>query len=99
MGVLVEGVTSSERGEACLELVEQRLVDALLHEEPAASAAHLALVEVDAVDDALDRLVERSVVEYDVGGLAAELEGQLLVRARERLGDHLAHRRRARSEE
>ena len=34
----------------------------------------MALVEVDAVDDALDRLVERAVVEDDVGGLAAQLE-------------------------
>ena len=37
----------------------------------------MALVEVDAVDDPLDRLVERGVVEDHVRGLAAELEGQL----------------------
>jgi hypothetical protein len=34
----------------------------------------VALVEVDAVHDALDRLVERAVVEDDVGGLPAQLE-------------------------
>src|SRR5207253_3226434 len=49
VGVLVERVTDSERGKACLQLVEQRLVDALLNEEPAAGAAHLTLVEVDAI--------------------------------------------------
>ena len=81
--------------EACLELVKQRVVNALLHEEPRAGAAHLALVEVDAVDDPLNRLVERRVVEDDVGGLAAELEGQLLVGAGHGARDHLAHRGRA----
>jgi predicted small secreted protein len=38
----------------------------------------VALVEEDAVDDALDGLVDRGVVEDDVGRLAAELEGQRL---------------------
>jgi hypothetical protein len=36
----------------------------------------MALVEEDAVDDALHRLVERGVLEDDVGRLAAEFEGQ-----------------------
>ena len=58
-------------------------------------AADLALVEVDPVDDALDGLVERRVVEDDVGGLAAELEGERLVGARDALGDQLADVRRA----
>ena len=53
----------------------------LLDEQAAAGAADLALVEEDAVDDALDGLVERRVVEDDVGGLAAELEGQRLAGA------------------
>jgi hypothetical protein len=34
----------------------------------------VALVEEDAVDDALDRLVDGRVVEDDVGRLAAEFE-------------------------
>ena len=55
----------------------------------------LALVEVDAVDDALDRLVERRVVEDDVGGLATELEGQALVGPGDALGDALADLGRA----
>ena len=56
------------------ELADQRLQDRLLDEQPRPGAAHVALVEVDAVDDALDRLIEGAVVEDDVGGLAAQLE-------------------------
>ena len=83
VGVLVERVADAQGREAVLQLVEQRLVDRFLGEQPRPGAAHLALVEVDAVDDPLDRLVERRVVEDDVGGLAAKLQGELLVRARD----------------
>ena len=69
--------------------------DALLDEQPRAGAADVALVEEDAVDDALDGLVDRGVVEHDVGGLAAELEGDLLLAARGGAGDHLADLGRA----
>ena len=51
----------------------------LLDEQPRARAAHFALVEIDPVDDALDRLVERRVVEHDVRGLATELQRHGLV--------------------
>jgi hypothetical protein len=55
----------------------------------------VALVEVDAVDDPLDGLVESGIVEEDVRGLAAELERQLLPRARDAPLDRLAHLGRA----
>ena len=55
----------------------------------------MALVEVDPVDDALDRLVEGAVVEDDVRGLAAELERELHARARELALDRLADLGRA----
>ena len=42
------------------------------------------MVEVDAVHDALDGLINGSVVEDDVGCLATELEGQLLLGAGDR---------------
>jgi len=45
--------------------------------------------------DALDRLVDRGVVEDDVGRLPAELEGQLLARSGDGAGDRLAHLGRA----
>ena len=70
-----------------LEPVEHVVGDRLLHQQPRAGAADVALVEEDAVDDALDGLVDRRVVEDDVGGLAAELEGDLLVGAGDRPGD------------
>ena len=79
VGVLVERVADPQRGHPALEPVEQLVGDRLLHQQPRARAADVALVEEDAVDDALDRLVDRGVVEDDVGGLAAELEGDLLV--------------------
>ena len=63
----------------------------LLHEQARAGAADVALVEEDAGHDALDGLVDRRVVEDDVRGLAAELEGELLVGARDRARDRLAH--------
>ena len=78
------------------ELVEQRLVDRSPGRRAAAAgAADLALVEEDAVDDALDGLVERRVVEDDVGRLAAELQRQRLVRAGHGAADLLADGRGA----
>src|SRR5918996_1606541 len=95
VGVLVERVADAERAHAPLELADDGLVDRLLHEEARPGAAHVPLVEVDAVDDPLDRLVERRVVEDDVRGLAAELEGELLARSGDGPLDLLAHLGRA----
>src|SRR5437867_2044308 len=95
VGVLVQWVADAKRREAALQLLDDRLVDRLLHEETRAGAADVTLVEVDAVDDPLDRLVERGVVEDDVRGLAAELERQLLAGACEPALDRLADLRRA----
>jgi hypothetical protein len=67
----------------------------LVHEQARAGAADVALVEEDAVDDALDRLVDRRVVEHDVRRLAAELHRHLLVGAGERAHDDLADLGRA----
>ena len=90
VGVLVERVADAQRGHPALEPLEHLVGDGLLHQQPGARAADVALVEEDAVDDALDGLVDRGVVEDDVGGLAAELEGDLLVGAGDRLGDRPA---------
>src|SRR3954454_18589134 len=83
IGVLVERVADAQRRQAALQLLDDRLVDGFLHEQARAGAADVALVEVDAVHDPLDRLVKSGVVEDDVRGLAAELERQLLAGARE----------------
>ena len=90
VGVLVQRVAHAQRGHAALEALEHLVGDRLLHQQARARAADVALVEEDAVDDALDGLVDRGVVEDDVGGLAAELQGDLLVRAGDRLGDRAA---------
>ena len=95
VGVLVERIADAQRLEAALQLLDERLVDRLLREEARAGAADVALVEVDAVDDPLDRLVERAVVEDDVRRLAAELERQLLAGAGEPALDRLADLGRA----
>ena len=55
--------------------------NAFLHEQPRAGAADVPLVEIDPGDDALDRLVDRRVLENDVRRLAAELEREFLFRA------------------
>src|SRR5690606_31115119 len=50
VGVLVERVAEPQRREALLEPVDDLVVDRLLHEQPAAGAAHMTLIEEDAVD-------------------------------------------------
>ena len=87
VGVLVQRVADAQRGHPALEPLDHLVGDGLLHEQAGAGAADVALVEEDAVDDALDGLVDRGVVEDDVRGLAAELEGDLLVGAGDGLGD------------
>jgi uncharacterized protein YidB (DUF937 family) len=72
------------------ELLDGLVEDGLLHEEARAGAADVALVEVDALDDAFDGLVDAGVLEDDVGGLAAEFEREALAGARDGLGDALA---------
>ena len=78
------------------ELPHDDVVHALFDEQARAGAADVALVEVDAVDDAFDGLIERRVGEDDVRRLAAELEREPLLRARERALDALADLGRAR---
>ena len=90
VGVLVERVADAQDGEAALEAGEHVLGDAFLDQQARAGAADVALVEEDAVDDAFDGLVDRGVVEDDVGRLAAEFEGELFAGAGERVLDDLA---------
>ena len=77
------------RGAWPVDLVGDRLPSS------ASRAADVALVEEDAVHDALDRLVDRGVVEDDVRRLAAELQRDLLAGAGDRAGDGFADLGRA----
>jgi hypothetical protein len=64
-----------------LSLARTSIGDALLDKQARSRAADVSLVEEDAVDDTLDRLVDGRVLEEDVGGLAAEFQGELLSRS------------------
>src|SRR5699024_10980330 len=96
VGVLDERVAEAQLLPALPELRLDLLGGALLHEQARAGAADVALVEEDPLDDALDGLVDRGVLEDDVGRLAAELEREPDVAAGQRGLDVLADRGRAR---
>ena len=55
------------------QLLDELIVNALLHEQPRAGDAGLAGRGEDARDHALHRVVEIRIVEHDVRRLAAEL--------------------------
>ena len=90
VGVLVERVAHAQRAHAPAQALQDLVGDGLLHQHAAAGAADVALVEEDAVDDALDGLVQRRVVEDDVRGLAAQLQRQAAAGAGQRAGDRAA---------
>src|SRR6185295_15922233 len=87
---LVSGVSHPQGLHASAEPGIDRLGDALLDDQARAGAADLSLVEPDGVHHALDRAVEVGVVEDHEGGLAAELQGELLAGARRGLADEAA---------
>ena len=95
VGVLVERIADAQRGDAIAQLADHLREDAFLHEQTRAGAADVPLVEIDAGDDAFDRLIERRVFENDVRRLAAELERELLLRAGDGLREHFADSGRA----
>src|SRR3712207_3083486 len=90
--VLVERVAEAQLLHALPQLGLDLLDDALLHEQSRARAADAALVEEDALHDALDRLVDRGALEDDVGRLAAVPEREADVAARQGRLDVLADR-------
>ena len=96
VGVFVERIADAQRRDAVAQLAEHLRENALLHEQPRAGAADVALIEEDAADDALDRLIDRRVLEDEVRGLSAELERELLVRPGDGLRDQLARLRSSR---
>src|SRR5690606_35894643 len=88
--VLVHRIADAQRGEPDPQLADHLAQDALLHVQPRSRAADVPLVEVDPLDDPLDRLVEARVLEDDVRALPAELEGEALFGSGGRGGDPLA---------
>ena len=55
-----------------------------------ARAADVALVEVDAIDDSLDSLVDRGILENDIGGLSSQFEGDPFFRRGDRFLNQLS---------
>lgn len=77
-GLLVEGVANLVLLGAGLESSHELVVDALLDVHTRTGAAALAVVVVDTKVDPVDGLLNVGVVEDNVGGLAAQLQGNLL---------------------
>jgi hypothetical protein len=71
---LVEWIAHAQPLHALAQLGQQAVVDALLDEQTRTGAAHLALVEPDRVDRALDDAVEVGIFEDDERALAAQLQ-------------------------
>lgn len=77
-GVVVEGVTNDVLGSPLPEPLNELVIDALLHVDTRTSTAALAVIVEDTKVDPGDGVVNVGVVEDNVGGLATELEGDLL---------------------
>lgn len=77
-GVGGEGVTELVLGGTLPEASDELVVDALLDKQPRAGAAALTVVEEDTKVGPRDGVVNVSILEDDVGGLATQLEGDLL---------------------
>ena len=90
---LSSGLPTRKRRDAIAQFADHGGKNSFLDEQARAGAANVALVEIDSGDDAFDGLVDRRVLENDVGRFAAQLERQLLFRSRDCLGENFADRR------
>ena len=74
LGVILPRHANLHLAERLARVLHELVVDVLVHEDAAAGAAYLALVEQDAQLDAVQHHVPLGVGEDDVGGLAAQLQ-------------------------
>ncbi|MCY1408111.1 hypothetical protein D9M71_234280 [compost metagenome] len=72
----VELRTDAQDGNLCQQLVDEAVVDVLLHQQAGAGTAPLAAVPGKGAGGAPGSGVEVGVVEDDIGRLAAQLQGQ-----------------------
>ena len=86
----VQGVADAQAVHPAFQLVMEAVGDAFLHQKARSGAADLALVEPDRIDQPFDGGVEIGVVKDDVGGFAAQFQGQGLGLACGGLADALA---------
>ena len=89
LGRRVERIADGDRPGALDDPLDELVGDGALNEQAAAAVAALAHVEVDAIDDRIERRVQIGVGEHELGILAAELELHLLQVALRRV-DHAA---------
>lgn len=94
-GVLGEGVTQLVLGGTLLEALNELVVDTLLDQQARTGTAALAVVVEDTKVGPGDGVINVGIVEDNVGGLATELEGDLLqVGLGGGLEDHTANKGR-----
>src|SRR5437762_3488711 len=87
----IEWRTDAQRVHAVLNLADEFLRDAFLHQQARARATNLPLIEPDAVDQPLDCAVEIRVFKKNERRLAAKLKRKLLVALRRGLADSAAY--------
>ena len=87
----VKRVAQAQPVHAGPELVIEAVGDAFLHQKTRPGAADLALVEPDGIDQPFDGAVDIGIVKDDIGGLAAQFQGQRFTRAGGRGADGTAH--------
>ena len=78
VGVFIQRVPHPQRRPtARFNRARNGLVNRLLHQQPAARATHMALIEENTVHHPLHRLIHRGVVEYrHAGAFAAQLQSE-----------------------
>src|SRR5260370_16042856 len=81
---LIERRTDAQCVHAVLNLADQLLRDAFLHQQARTGTANLPLVEPDAVDETFHCAVEIRVLKNDERGLATKFEREFFVTLRRR---------------
>src|SRR5688572_12641947 len=66
IGVFVERIAHAQSADAIAQFADDGGEDRFLYEKPRTGTAHVPLIEVDALNDAFNRLVERRIVENDI---------------------------------
>ncbi len=94
-GVLIEGIARRHLLGPLDQLLDERVVDARLDEQPRARGAHFPLPIEDSGGHASGRGLQIGVGEHDVGRFAAQLQGDGLERRRRLAHDRRAHLGRA----
>jgi hypothetical protein len=87
IGIFVERIADDQRLHAVFKLGYDLVRDRFLHQQSGTSAAHVALIKEDAIDDAFHCLVYRRIRKNDICCLTAKLQRVFLVRTRERALD------------